>query len=212
MKKLLLTFIIFCCAMHGVQAQTWILNKDKRTNYAGFVDTVRYAFPLITATDSSRLDTADVLRETKYLHALQEPVIFSADKRYRVFRFTWLRKGGHPVVIRMVNLNGHITIYWKECDGTGDSDPGKLILNQQKEITKADWAKFSKMTTKINRCKVDTSATARRWSEWILEGAVGPDLYMFGKTVSPAKNDELYKCCDYLTGLTGMLIEDDKKY
>jgi hypothetical protein len=159
MRKVIL-LALFLCAFTSLHAQEWqMLSNIQRRQLAGRMDTVKYKLPLVSARDSSRLDTATVLHISKFLNAFDEPNLFLDGNNNRTVRFTWLRSNGHPVMVKMMVHNGHVMLYWKECDGTGINNPGKLEMSRQKELSESAWRGFRRLAEKINPCKIDVDET-----------------------------------------------------
>ena len=88
---------------------------------------------------------------SKHLFALHEPILFSgqfADKS--IYRMTVLRTFANPYAIRIENNIDTITLYWKECDGSGGYEPGNLIKDKKIRLTINDWKTIEKCIAKID--------------------------------------------------------------
>lgn len=194
-------------------AQVWLFSKKQRQQLALQTDTVQYKFPLIKAADSMWLDTATVMHRTKYLNAFNEPALFLDDSNDQAVRFTWLRSKDRPVIIRLVLHNNHAIVYWKECDGMGTDAPCKLIITGHKELSASAWHDFRRLALKVNNCTVDlnNNADPGKTSEWVLEAKMG-NMYILMKKNSPSSVSDVYKSCNYLIGLTDLVIPDADKY
>jgi hypothetical protein len=211
-KKIIILLVLSFSITTKLHAQEWIFARGKHVHVVGQLDTVNYAFPLTRAGDSTRLDTDEVIRRTKYVHAFREPVLFVDSTRDRMVRFTWLRSNDHPVMVRLVIHNDTCTLYWKECDGKGINDPGTLVLDKQKAVPVSAWRDFRRLALKLNNCKVImNNGTPGKTSDWMLEGEMG-GYYQLVRQGSPVTGSEFYKCCDYLIGLTDMVVPEGEKY
>ena len=88
---------------------------------------------------------------SKQLFALKEPILFSgqvADKL--VYRMTVLRTFANPYTMRIENNNDTITLYWKECDGSGGYEPGNLIKDKKISLAIEDWTTIEKYIAEID--------------------------------------------------------------
>lgn len=143
---------------------------------------------------------------SKHLKAMQEPVLKHSTHN-QVFRFTWLRTFDNPIVIRLENDNNHITLFWKVTDGKGGYDPGEIIINEKKELTKEEW---KVIYDEINAINFYGLMPYQRMmgidgAQWILEGNE------FGKyhAVDRWSGLGISKVCLDLLRLTGLEIENN---
>ena len=139
------------------------------------------------------------------LCALEEPLLY----RYKdtiAYRFTWLRTFHHPIAIRIENYHNTYGLYWKVASGAGGYEPGSIIIDRKRELTKEEWLRFTHL---INSCNFwDMPYKNQRMgtdgAEWIMEG-IEQGNYHVAERWSPEKS--AYKeCCLYLLKLTGMKI------
>lgn len=108
----------------------------------------------------------------RHLNALDEPVL-SDSLPTKVFRFTWLRTFHNPIVIGLENNNDSIKLYWKVCDGAGGYEPGKIIENKNKILTKKEWNDFVVNVNSIDFWNLPTTKSGilgTDGAQWILEG------------------------------------------
>jgi hypothetical protein len=87
----------------------------------------------------SRTNDSIVDQYSRYLKALQEPSLWETSKRTKglVYRFLWLRSFDHPIVVRLnVNGDGTGTLATKITSGAGGYEPGKLVENRTKKLSK----------------------------------------------------------------------------
>jgi transposase len=76
-----------------------------------------------------------------HLKALQEPSLWEISKKTKgpVFRFLWLRSFDHPVVVRLnVSGDGTGTLVTKISGRQGGYEPGKLVENRTKKLSKQE--------------------------------------------------------------------------
>lgn len=116
---------------------------------------------------------------SKHLAAMLEPVLRSntPDAAYRI---TYLRTFDRPIVMRIENKQGKITLYWKVTDGMGGYEPGNIIQNGSKELTMAEWQKIEDMAQNTDFWHIPSTQTMVAsdgsivlefdGSRWIMEG------------------------------------------
>jgi hypothetical protein len=118
-------------------------SKDKVPNY----------FPIENSDNISNrvLDSFLNTWYSKQLFALGEPILFSRQNgKHSVYRLTILRTFANPYTIRIENCNDTIMLYWKECDGSGGYEPGRLIKDKRRALTIEDWKIFENYLTEID--------------------------------------------------------------
>jgi hypothetical protein len=180
-------------------------------------DSNQFYFPLELFRDSSRFieyDTFVVKWYSSQLFAMKEPLFFNEKSKKEMYRFTWLRTFHHPVAIRIEKDSDMYTIYWKICSGAGGYEPGRLIASGKKAITNNDWYKFQLLLFSIHYWELSTNGKdigGNDGSQWILEGAT-PYKYHVVDRWTPDKNDDYYKTCDFLIGLTNFDFKPKEKY
>ncbi len=80
------------------------------------------------------------------LFSLKEPSLYTKkqndEKSY--FRFFYLRTFDHPLSIRIeIDLKkNEANLYYKECNGAGGYDPGKLVKDKLIKLSKDEISKF----------------------------------------------------------------------
>lgn len=147
---------------------------------------------------------------SKHLKALREPVL-SDTLPTKVFRFTWLRTFDNPIVIGIENYNNTVTLYWKVSDGAGGYEPGKLIEEKRKNLSKKEWKLIVDKVNAINFWSLPSTENeilGTDGSQWILEGKeLGK--YHF---VDRWSGGEIYKICLELLNLTDLKIKEKDIY
>ena len=111
-------------------------------------------FPQISNSTSESKEVLDSFLckwYSKQLFALKEPVLSAQrDKNKIAYRLTILRTFANPYTIRVENDSDKITLYWKECDGSGGYEPGNLIKDKKINLTVGDWGEIEKYIDEIN--------------------------------------------------------------
>ena len=157
-------------------------------------------------------DTFVVKWYSKYLYRMKEPLLFNLKGKIETYRFTWLRSFDNPIAIRIEKENDTYTLYWKVCDGAGGYDPGKLIINKSKIISKADWSRFKNKLKESNFWSLEPgrASLGTDGSEWIMEGAKSNNYHVV--TIWSPSDGKYYEACRYLLELTNLDIPKDKIY
>ena len=151
---------------------------------------------------------------SSHLLALKESSLFKDTTALETYRFSWLRTFHHPITIRFEKQKNSYILYWKECDGAGGYDPGKLIVNKQMEVDEKTWLEFKDKINEIDFWNLPTEDYDRHGkdgAQWILEGK-NPEPYHFTDRWTPKENSAYYQCCDFLIRLTDLNIDEEEKY
>jgi hypothetical protein len=143
---------------------------------------------------------------SKHLYALNEPVLVHS-LQSEIFRFTYLRTFDNPIVVGLENNSDTITLYWKVSYGAGGYEPGRLIINQSKELSLKEWNKFKNKVESVefwNIPTIDKGVTGEDGAHWILEGENLEkyhvvDRWNYGKTTA---------LCVELLKMTDLSIDD----
>lgn len=121
---------------------------------------------------------------SKQLKGLGEPSLwaFSKTQQGQSYRFLWLRTFDQPIAVRIeVNPDGTSRLTVKIAGGAGGYDPGHLIRNDQKLLSKerTDWFlkkiqahEFWKLPT------VEKSPGGPDGAHWIMEGAKDANYHL----------------------------------
>jgi hypothetical protein len=144
-----------------------------------------------------------------HLNALDEPVLRDSLPA-KVYRFTWLRSFHKPVVIRLENFNGAVTLYWKVSDGAGGYEPGKMIVNKSKVLTLKNWNDFVASVNSINFWNLPTtrSGIGSDGAQWILEGKELGKYHV----VDRQSGGKIESVCLKLLELSNLKIKKDDIY
>jgi hypothetical protein len=155
-KHPILAFVVVLFISTGLPAQT------------------RY-FPEKTFAHDARMDQFVSHWYSGQLEALQEPSLFEKSKRTAEtsYRFLWLRTFHHPIAIRVDMQNdGTAILTTKVASGAGGYNPGKLVTNKTRPLTKSE---LSTITSRIETSNFWTIPSYSRdqggadGSEWVIE-------------------------------------------
>lgn len=162
---------------------------------------------------SEREDLHTFINEwySRQLRALQEPSLYKRDSKSvkAVFRFTWLRTFHHPVSVRLEILpNGAGRLHSKMTSGAGGYEPGKLKVDEIKEVEPGavekllgmiDEARFWELPATIEDMGLDGA-------QWIIEGLQG-DRYHVVDRWSP-DNGPVRKIGLFLLDLSDLDVKE----
>jgi hypothetical protein len=179
-------------------------------------DSIPYYFPLELFRDTAIYvgqDSFVVKWYSKHLYALNEPVLFSDKSSNETYRFTWLRTFDNPIAIRIEKNKDSYTLFWRQSDGAGGYEPGKIIVDRQQTIDKKTWDSFLDKLTEINFWQLPTNEMdfGHDGARWILE-AKTPQKYHVVNRWTPKKDEKYYQACDFLIKLTDLKIKAGDKY
>lgn len=158
-------------------------------------------------------DTFVVSWYSKQLYALQEPLLFNKPLEKEVYRFTWLRTWHSPIAVRIEKgEDNKVKLYWKVCNGAGGYEPGKLIKNKSKIVSKKNWEQFLILLNQADywNLALGRNSAGLDGSEWILEGNNGQN-YRAVSRWSP-EDGAYHDACQYLIKLTDLNIKNKAKY
>ena len=101
-------------------------------------------FPPGTLDDTPESSLSKEQWYSKHLKALKEPSLWELSKTQKseTYRFLWLRTFHHPISVRLdVNPNGTSMLTTKTTSGQGGYEPGTLVVNKKRALTKeqTDW-------------------------------------------------------------------------
>lgn len=114
------------------------------------------------------------------------------------YRFLWLPSFWHPVAVRFEDIGGRYRVNVKELDGKGGYQPGKLVRDESRELTRKRW---NELTRRIQKCSFWTMATTEEsrildGEQWILEGVRGGKYHIVDRQ-SPKASTEHRKLREY---------------
>jgi hypothetical protein len=111
-----------------------------------------------------------------FLNAFEEPSLWelSTQNPTQAYRFTWLRTFHHPVVVRIdVRADGICELTAKVGLGAGGYDPGMLIRNERRPLTRqqSEWFLNEVVRQKFwNLPDEESRPGGMDGSQWIIEG------------------------------------------
>ncbi len=148
---------------------------------------------------------------TKHLAAMSEPALLSSKGKDESYRFLWMRTFHHPVIIRLERSGDKRILIVKELNGAGGYNPGKLIVNRIRSLTKSEWDEFARRVAQACfwRLPMEDGIEGNDGASWILEG-YRQGCYHAVNRWSPA-DDDYRECCLYLLKISGLGIDEHSK-
>ncbi|MBA2338827.1 MAG: hypothetical protein H0V88_00380 [Pyrinomonadaceae bacterium] len=210
-----LLLMLFCKLMYA-QTSKSACSKLLTGSEPVLVDDATYFSP-----DLFNSETAAWYAE--YLRKMKEPPFPRLiDCGVESYRFLWLRTFHHPVSIRVWRLDEQIFLTIKELNGKGGYEPGKIIVNKNRRLTKGEWLTFKGLVerssfwqlTTDNRSPITEDAdgtitVTTDGAKWILEGIQQKRYHI----VARQSAEGTYRnACLYLIKLSGLMIKRDEIY
>lgn len=145
---------------------------------------------------------------SKHLLAMKEPILNKLTG-VNIYRFTWLRTFHKPIVIRLEKSDKKVTLIWKVNDGKGGYDPGKIIIEDKKDLRIDIWDEFEITLESANFWNLKpVNDITIDGSHWILEGKIGNDYHLVERFLG----GEIKEACLKLLKFTGMQIDEKEIY
>jgi hypothetical protein len=132
-------------------------------------------FPSGVFGETPQLDRGTSKWYSSQLRALNETSLWALSKMEssQSYRFLWLRTWDHPVSIRFdANNDGTGRLITKMSSGTGGYDPGKLVLDHTRQLTKDQVARLllNIETAEFWGLPTNEATSGKDGARWIIEG------------------------------------------
>ena len=145
---------------------------------------------------------------SEHLRVMNEPSLyFPDDSEAESYRFLWLRSFHHPVAVRIWQSGGDHFITLKQLSGAGGYEPGRLVINRTRAISRVEWEEFIRLLEQASYWNLPTDDYyfGHDGAQWILEGVRGGRYHIVDRW-SP--NGGNYRAaCFYLLVLSGLEID-----
>jgi hypothetical protein len=133
-------------------------------------------FPNGALSDYDRVDAGRARWYSCQLRALDEPSLLAEAKNpsTQSYRFLWLRTFHHPVAVRLdIMLDGTSKLTVKIASGAGGYEPGKLIKNTSRSVTREETDKFLEEVKEVGFWELPSyeKTSGCDGAQWIIEGA-----------------------------------------
>ncbi len=160
----------------------------------------------------TKTDSFHLIWYSRFLFAMNEPILFNHPFSKSIYRFTWLRTFDNPLAIRIEKENDKILLYIKVTSGEGGYDPDTIKINEIKTIPDSKWNRFIKLIDSADFWNMKRSGSfGTDGSEWILEGVM-PNKYHVVSVWSPGKGSKIFEIGNFLLELADLKIKEEDKY
>ncbi|MFD0837365.1 hypothetical protein ACFQ0I_16420 [Mariniflexile aquimaris] len=151
---------------------------------------------------------------SKYLHAMEEPLLFNKKIDKEIYRFTWLRSFHKPMTFRFEKKNDSYIMFYKVLSIPDEygNNIGEIECFRLKILSKKEWIKFTQLIEKANfwEMRLGNSSYGDDGSQWIMEG-VNQSNYRVVSAWTPSKG-AFFNACNYLISLMNLKIPEKEKY
>jgi hypothetical protein len=175
-------------------------------------------FPKGSLSDNPRSDQSRSDWYSNDLKALQEPSLLQLAKNSSLesYRFVWLRTFHHPVIVRLdLAPDGTGQLTTKVSSGAGGYDPGHLVENKARPVTREATERFLTKVKQEQFWKLpsyETPATVGcDGSQWIIEGFKDGKYHVIDRW-TPSKGPVHALGLTFVVELAGMKIPRDELY
>jgi hypothetical protein len=156
---------------------------------------------------------------SRQLKALDEPSLWQISQEKKnavIYRFLWLRTFHHPVAVRVaITPDGAATIFIKTSSGAGGYDPGTLIQNENRTLSRDEVAHLMTQIETANFWRLATCDPKARHgmdgAEWVLE-EVDHGNYHVVERWSPTKGTYHDLCQFFVRGLARLRFPGSEVY
>lgn len=163
-------------------------------------------------SENQRLDQFRIDWYSKHLKAMDEPSLLSRVEG-ESYRFLWLRSFHHPIVMRVRRSVGAApSLFVKQLSGAGGYDPGKLVINQTRSLTEAEWNEFISLLEKSCywRMPVTEERMLADGAQWILESVKDHRYYIIDRQSPESGNYR--EACLFLLKMSDLKIPSEDVY
>lgn len=145
---------------------------------------------------------------TKHLKAMGErPLLSHPESRAESYRFLWLRTFHHPVAVRVWRSDDGWFLNVKQLSGAGGYEPGRLVMNQTRQLTSAEWDGFVSLLDRSCYWQLPTEIgdMGNDGAQWILEGAKEGRYHVVDRWTP--RSGDFRESCLYLLKLSNLGID-----
>jgi hypothetical protein len=145
---------------------------------------------------------------TKHLRAMGEMSLLSQpDSHAESYRFLWLRSFHHPVAVRVWRSGDGLFLNVKQLSGAGGYEPGRLIINQTRQLTNAEWDGFVSLLDRSCywQLPAEIDEMGNDGAQWILEGAREGRYHVVDRWTP--RSGDFRETCLYLLKLSNLGID-----
>ena len=111
---------------------------------------------------------------TEHLKAMGEQSLLPhPESQAESYCFLWLRSFHHPMAVRVWRSDDGQFLNVKQLSGAGGYEPGRLITNQTRQLTNAEWDGFVSLLDRSCywQLPAENDEMGNDGAQWILEGS-----------------------------------------
>ncbi len=221
MKKLIILIVLFCVkpSLLKLHGQNNINNSESPKLYfrteilADTINTFGVKKDSLFYRNRQKFAMLSNKWFSKQLNGLGEPII-SEKYKNETYRFTWLRTFHNPISVRIEKRIDKYFLTLKRTNGAGGYEPGKLINNEEFQISDEEWNNIKMKIYNINFWKIPTIEMSNfivaDGAIWILEANKEKSYKMVYR--NSASKSEVKEICKYLLKLSKLKIRKKKIY
>ena len=185
-----------------------IIPKNSVNDYTGDLyfssyDSNKYPRDTINRGPNDSLSTFTNKWYSQHLNSLNEPIIFDKkDKNLQIIRFTNLGTWDHPYTYRVEKFADKINVTYRQTDGLGGYQTGKLIKNYTKKVNNKKWNHLISKLDEVDFWNIQTQDPNRisDGAEWILEVLINGKYHLVTRNSPDVYNGKKYaELCELIT-------------
>jgi hypothetical protein len=179
-----------------------------RSVWTQFMGRLSY-FPQGAFSTKEGLDEFVAQWYSKHLSAMNEkPFYYPDNSEVESYRFLWLRSFHHPIAVRLWSTGGEQFMTLKEMSGAGGYEPGKLLVNHTRKISKDEWDEFTRLLEQTCYWELPTrdGILGNDGAQWILEGVRSGRYHVVDRWTP--QSGSYREACLYALKLSGFTVSD----
>jgi hypothetical protein len=145
----------------------------------------------------------------KHLQAMHEQSLLSyPESQTESYRFLWLRTFHRPVAVRVWHSEEGSFLNVKQLSGAGGYEAGKLITNQTRQLTNAEWDGFVSLLDRSCYWQLpakNDDEMGKDGAQWILEGTRQGRYHVVDRWTP--RSGDFREACLYLLKLSNLGID-----
>ncbi len=145
-------------------------------------------------------------KNSRFLARMQERQLWPAPRDLEAYRFLWDRFG-HLIVIRLEKRGDHLLLVRKEADVHYGFEPGPLLVNETRSISREQWLRFKELLKKAKSPEAGVASyldSSIPKEEWTLEGIESGEYHVdvwYQSSALPPHRDALSSYLFWMAGI-----------